>query len=78
MESTVSNENDAVTGFIGDGAKIVKCADLVSVKALLSEIFDICLDATSVNTPGAYEGAVSEIIDICDRETHDIVQLLRT
>ena len=56
--------------------ELVKSVTAESVKALLLKLFDICIDASCVNTFAAYCDAVDEIMDITGDEVYSIVKLM--
>lgn len=56
--------------------ELVKSVTAESVKALLTRISDICLDAACVCTFEAYSDALDEILDITGAEEYSLVKLM--
>ena len=56
--------------------ELVKSVTAESVRALLLRLFDICIDASCVNTFAAYCDAVDEIMDITGDEMYAIAKMM--
>lgn len=56
--------------------ELVKSVTAESVKALLTKISDICLDAACVCTLEAYSDALEKILDITGTEEYSLVKLM--
>lgn len=56
--------------------ELVKSVTAESVKALLTKISDICLDAACVCTLEAYSDALEKILDITGAEEYSLVKLM--